>query len=79
MQTGQRLDAIETRIIFRAYTALAGMTGLVLFAWGPLWLGSDLTGQPWGKVAPIRVLGSVLIAAACFAVPLASIADPQAR
>jgi signal transduction histidine kinase len=79
MQIGQRLDAIDSRIIFRAYAGLAGLAGLVLLCWGPLWLGSDLAGQPWGKAALIRVLGSILIAAACFAVPLASMPDPNAR
>jgi len=79
MQIGQRLDAIDTRIIFRAYSVLAAVAGLVLFGWGPVWLGSDLAGQPWGKAALIRVLGSILMAAACFAVPLARMPDPDAR
>lgn len=79
MQTGQRFDAIDTRIILRAYSVVAGLSGLILLGWGQRWLGSDLAGQTWGKAALVRVLGSILIAAACFAIPLASIADPQAR
>ena len=79
MQIGQRFDAIDARIIFRAYSGLAGLAGLVLLGWGPLWLGSDLAGQPWGKAALIRVLGAILIAAACFAVPLSDAGDRETR
>jgi signal transduction histidine kinase len=71
-----RFDTIHTRIIFRTYSGVVGLAGFVLLGWGPLWLGSDLPGLPWGKAALIRVLGSILIAAACFAVPLA---DASAR
>jgi len=79
MQNGPRLDAIDTRTICRVYGIVAGLAGLLLFAWGPNWFGTDLAAQPWGKAALIRVIGSILVACACFAVPLASIADPEIR
>ena len=73
MQTGQRADAINLRIIYRTYAALAGLTGILLVCWGPLWFGAHLPGQPWGKAALIRVLGATLTAIGCFTVPLADL------
>jgi signal transduction histidine kinase len=78
MQNRWRADAIDTRIVFKAYAALACLTGFVLACWGPVWFGNDLGGLPMGK-ALIRVLGTILIAAGCFAAPFAFVDDPQAR
>lgn len=79
MQIRQRADAIDTRMVYRIYAAVAGLAGLVLSGWGPLWLGAHLPGQPWGKAALIRLLGSILMAAACFALALAGVDDPLSR
>jgi DNA-binding NarL/FixJ family response regulator len=79
MERGQRADAIDTRIIFRAYAALTIVAGTLLVCWGPLWLGTDLAGLRWGKAALIRVLGSMLIAIGCFIAPLADLAPPSRR
>jgi signal transduction histidine kinase len=78
METAQRFDAIDTRLIYRAYAALLGLSGIALVGWGPLWLGAHLPGQPWGKAALIRVLGSIVIAIGCFTAPLADL-PPLAR
>jgi signal transduction histidine kinase len=72
MRVRQRADAIDTRVVFRAYAVLAGLTGLVLIAWGPAWLSSDNAGF-------VRLLGSMVIAAGCLAAALAGVEDPQAR
>ncbi len=44
-----------------------------------MWFGAHLPGLPWGKAALIRILGSLLVAAACFAVAMARVDDPVAR
>jgi signal transduction histidine kinase len=79
MYSGQRPEAIDTRWVFRAYAALASLAGFLLFGWGPMWFGSDLAGEPWGKAALIRVLGSIMIAAGCCAAGFAAIDDPPGR
>jgi signal transduction histidine kinase len=79
MPEGRRPDAIDTRIIFRSYAILAGLAGLAFLVWGERWLGSDLTGTSSGKAALVRVFGAILLAAGCFAVPLAAIDEPAAR
>jgi len=79
MFNGQRLDAIDTRWVFRAYAVLAGLGGFVLFAWGQIWFGTDLAGQPFGKAALIRVLGSITMAAGCCAAGFAATDSPLAR
>lgn len=79
MFSEQLPDAIDTRWVFRAYAILAGIGGFVLFAWGPLWFGADLAGQPFGKAALIRVAGSVGLAAACCAAGFAAVDSPPDR
>ena len=79
MYSGQRPEAIDTRWVFRAYAALASLAGLLLFGWGPIWFGADLAGEPWGKAALIRVLGSIMIAAGCCAAGFAAIDHPPGR
>ena len=79
MFRGQRLEAIDTRWVFRVYAATAGLAGLLLVNWGPMWFGAHLVDLPWGKAALIRVLGSIVIAAACCAAGFAAIDNPQDR
>ncbi len=79
MQARQWPDAIDTRIVFRAYAALAWTAGILLSGWGPVWFGAHLAGQPWGKAALIRVFGSFVIAAGCFAAALARVENPESR
>jgi signal transduction histidine kinase len=79
MAAARRLDALDTRMVFLVYAVLAGLAGLLLIAWGPLWFGAHLPGLPWGKAALIRIVGSMLVAAACFAVAVARVDDLVAR
>ena len=72
MDTAQPLEPIDIRMVFRAYAAVAGLGGFVLAAWGPMWLGVHMAGQPFGRAALIRVFGAVVIAAACCAAGFAS-------
>ena len=79
MYSGQRPEAIDTRWVFRGYAAAASLAGFLLFGWGPMWFGVDLAGEPFGKAALIRVLGSIMIAAGCCAAGFAAIDDPPSR
>ena len=79
MYRGQRPEAIDTRWVFRAYAALASLGGFLLLGWGPMWFGAHLAGEPYGKAALIRVLGSIIIAAGCCAAGFAAVDDPPGR
>lgn len=79
MYSGQRPEAIDTRWVFRAYAAVASLAGFLLLGLGPMWFGTDLAGEPFGKAALIRVLGSIMIAAGCCAAGFAAIDDPPGR
>jgi signal transduction histidine kinase len=77
MESGQRPDALDTRLIYRVYTWVMGPVGLALalygyylMYWGPFsGIGPDL----------VPVLGSILVGFACCAVPLAELSPPAAR
>ena len=79
MNNRQRPDALDARWVFRGYAVLAGLGGFVLLGWGQMWFGDYLAGQPSGKAALIRVLGSILIAAACCAAGFAVVDSPPSR
>ena len=79
MYSGQRPEAIDTRCVFRAYAAVACFAGFLLLSWGPLWFGTDLAGERWGKAALIRVLGAIVIAAGCSGAGFAAVDHPLAR
>ena len=73
MRVQQRADAIDTRFVFRAYAVLAGPTGFALLVWGnSTWLGG-------GQAGLVGFVGSVLVAAGCFAAALAGVEDPSRR
>jgi signal transduction histidine kinase len=44
-----------------------------------MWFGSDPAGEQWGKAAMIRVLGSIVLAAACCAIGFAAVDRPGDR
>jgi|GEM_PF-4545568 len=44
MRTGERLDALDTGMIFLCYAIVAGLAGVLLIAWGPIWFGAHLPG-----------------------------------
>ena len=71
--------AIDARTVFRAYVVMAGIAGFLIVNWGPTWFGTDLAAAAWGKAALIRVFGSILIGAACCAVPFALHGTPSLR
>jgi signal transduction histidine kinase len=73
--SARALEPIDLRLVFRGYAVLAGLGGFVLAAWGPMWLGVDMAGQPFGRAALIRVFGAILMAAACCAAGVASVND----
>ncbi|MEO8481870.1 MAG: sensor histidine kinase [Acidobacteriota bacterium] len=73
------LDAIDSRVVLITYAAVVGGTGFFLFAWGSLWLGGPLLGNPWGLNTIIRVIGAVVMGAACCAWGAGRIKDPSDR
>jgi signal transduction histidine kinase len=88
MATNTRADIlIDSRNALRAYTDIAGIAGLALFLWGPVWLlwythvlkpGSSLT-PSFADVVTARVLGLSLLIAAAVAAALANSAEAQRR
>jgi signal transduction histidine kinase len=76
MESGQRLEAIDLRTIFKCYAVVAGIAGILIVGWGPMWFGAHLADQVFGKAALVRICGSVLIAAACCAIGFSSTSDP---
>src|SRR5512143_3824712 len=79
MRTGERLDALDTRMVFFCYAIVAGVAGVLLIAWGPMWFGAHLPGLTCGKAALIRIAGAFPVATACFAVAMARVDDAVAR
>jgi signal transduction histidine kinase len=64
--------------MYWAYAVAVGMSGIILIGWAPPWFGSGLV-EPRLGAAFVRLLGAVLVAAACFGATLASIDDPPSR
>jgi len=79
MSYAERPEALDTRWVFRAYAVSAVVAGFLLVAWGPLWLGTDLAGEKWGKAAFIRVFGAIIIGAGICAKALTAIDNPDDR
>lgn len=52
--------------------------GLLMAGWGPVWLGTDLPGVPYGKAAVIRMLAAAMILTGCFGAALAEVREPRA-
>jgi signal transduction histidine kinase len=78
MVSGRRPEAIDTRMVFRAYAVLACLYGLALIVW-PNWFVGPPAGPPAQQAALIRLLGSILIAVAFCAAALAAVDDPRTR
>jgi signal transduction histidine kinase len=79
MDIEELMRAPGIRWIFRAYAIAAGVAGLLLYAWGPMWFGVDLPGLPFYKASLIRVGGGVLMGIGCVVAALDGIDDPRAR
>lgn len=67
-----KADAINRRSIYQGFAYVAWAFGFALFAWGPLWFGAGLAGEPYLKAALVRILGAIVIADGCFGAVLAS-------
>ncbi len=66
---------IDLRLVFKCYAAVVGIAGLMIFGWGPVWLGVHLAEQPYGRAALVRVMGAILMALACCAVGFSAASD----
>jgi signal transduction histidine kinase len=79
MENIRRVVASGTRLVFWGYAVLAWAGGFILLGWGPMWLGVDLAGLPFGKAALIRMAGAAIMAVGCFAAAMGEVADENAR
>src|SRR5712692_8522535 len=73
------LKPSATRWVFPVYAAVAWTAGLILFGWGPVWLGMDLPGLPFYKASLIRVAGGAIMAAGCFAAAMSGVEDSEVQ
>lgn len=69
-----RPEAIAPRLVFRAYAWAMGVVGLGLCLW-PGWLALRIGMPPWGDLVLARVLGAIMMGAACCAAAFARV-DP---
>ncbi len=65
-------------MVMRVYGIVLCLLGLVLAAWGPLWLGTDLPGVPLGKAALIRLHGAAIVVMGCFGAAMGEVHEPKA-
>jgi signal transduction histidine kinase len=72
-------DAIDTRIVFKAYAAVAWLAGSMLLFVGPYFFPLQLAGFPRADGLVARIAGAIVITAGCFAWPFAHVDDPGAR
>ena len=79
MERKRLFDVPGTALVFWVYATLAWAGGFTLCAWGPMWLGTDLPGLPFGKAALVRLAGAAIMAAGCFAAAMAQVADEDER
>jgi signal transduction histidine kinase len=76
--TSTGIEPIDSRLALRVYAAIVGTAGIVVAAWGQIWMGSHLAELPWGRAVVIRIGGAVMVAAAICALGLAT-ADARSR
>ena len=79
MTRGLPLDAIDSRTVLRLYALVVGPIGFAILAWGPMWLGGPLNGQPWGVNALTRLAGACAIASALCAHASSLVENPLDR
>ena len=73
-------DAIDSRLVFRAYAWLGVTSGLLVYAWGPMWLDSlHLPGLVFGRAAVLRSVGAVAVSFGLCAAGFARVDDPVGR
>ncbi len=72
-------DAVDTRVVFKAYAIVAWVVGFFLFGWPPRMFWVDLVGLPHAKTIPVRIVGAIVMAAGCFAYTLVRVEDRQVR
>jgi signal transduction histidine kinase len=79
MNTNSYNDAIDTRIVFRAYALIAWLVGIFLLGFGRHLFPLELVGFPNGDGFVVRIVGSAVVAAGCFAQAFTLVDDPDVR
>jgi signal transduction histidine kinase len=72
-------DAIDTRVVFKAYAVISWFGGVLLLIVGPYFFPLALAGYPEADGLVARIAGAAVIAAGCFAWPFVHVDDPDAR
>lgn len=65
-------------MVIRIYAWGVCAAGLLLAGWGPMWMGTDLPGVPYGKAALIRMMAAAMILTGAFGSSLAEVREPRA-
>jgi len=73
MYSGQRLDALDTRLVLKVYAMVMGMSGFLLVAYGVV----EVFGS--GRPSLVAIAGSTMMALACCAIGFAATDDRTAR
>ncbi len=71
-------DAVDRRVAIRIYASVLCAGGLVAAGWGPMWVGVDLPGLPYGKAAIVRMVAAAMILVGCSGAVLAEVQEPRA-
>jgi signal transduction histidine kinase len=72
-------DAVDTRVVFRAYAFIAWIGGGLLLLFGPYFFPLALAGYPRADGLVVRIAGAAVVAAGCLAFPFTRVEDPNAR
>lgn len=65
-------------MVIRIYAWVVCGAGLLMAGWGPMWLGVNLPGVPYGMAAVVRMLAAAMILTGCFGAALAEVREPRA-
>ena len=79
MRANTYYDAIDTRIVFKAYAALAWTVGALLYAWGGRLFPTPLAGLPHADGVAARIAGAVLLGAGFLSIAMARTHDDDGR
>ncbi len=79
MSTLTDYEALDTRMVFKAYAIAAWVTGTLLYGWGGLVFRAPLAGVPYSDAMAARMAGAVVIGAGFLAIAMARSHDDVAR
>ena len=66
----------DSRWLFRAYAWMIGISGFLVFAWGPMFFHPRIGPELMADAALTRIFGGLLVAAACMAAAVVPVESP---